>query len=92
MSRHRLIPFIHRVKDAFRRTGLAGARARRDTACMEATMDRTHIALTRSEAFAEDLIEAAAPTTDRAWAWLLALAPVSVALLAVGIALLPPLA
>lgn len=58
---------------------------------MEATMDRIEIALTRSEAFAEDLIEAAAPTTDRAWAWLLALAPVGVALLAVGIVVMPPL-
>lgn len=55
-------------------------------------MDHVTIALTRSEAFAEDLIEAAAPTTDRGWAWLLALAPAGVALLAVAVVLLPPLA
>lgn len=54
-------------------------------------MDHIQYALTRSEAFAEDLVEAAAPTTDRAWAWLLALAPVGVALLAVGIVVMPPL-
>ncbi len=58
-------------------------------------MDRITAALTRSEAFAEDLAEdlahAVAPTTDRAWAWLLALAPAAVALLAVGIVLVPPL-
>jgi hypothetical protein len=59
---------------------------------MEADMERITAALTRSEAFAEDLAEAAAPTTDRAWAWLLALAPAAVALLAVGIVLVPPLA
>lgn len=55
-------------------------------------MERITAALTRSEAFAEDLAEAAAPTTDRAWAWLLALAPAAVALLAVGVVLVPPLA
>lgn len=60
-------------------------------AFMEAPMDHVTTALTRSEAFAEDLLEAAAPTTDRAWAWLLTLAPAGVALLAVGIVLLPPL-
>lgn len=91
MSRRRLIPFIHRAEETFRRTGLFAAPQRRDTDCMEAPMDHIHLALTRSEAFAEDLIEAAAPTTDRAWAWLLALAPVCVALVAVGIVLLPPL-
>lgn len=55
-------------------------------------MDRITHALHRSEAFAEDLVEAAAPATDRAWAWLLALAPATVALLAVGFAVVPPLA
>jgi hypothetical protein len=53
----------------------------------------THIEdmLTRSEAFAEDLQDAAAPSTERGWAWLLTVAPLAVALLAVGIVLLPPL-
>lgn len=49
----------------------------------------------RSEAFAEDLsdsVDPVAPRTERGWAWLLALAPLGVALLAVGIALIPPLA
>lgn len=49
----------------------------------------------RSEAFAEDLVDSVdpvAPRTERGWAWLLALAPLGVALLAVGIALIPPLA
>lgn len=91
MSRHRLILFIHRAGDAVRRTTLFGQRRQRDTARMETTMDHIQYALTRSEAFAEDLVEAAAPTTDRAWAWLLALAPVGVALLAVGIVVMPPL-
>ncbi|GAB4042101.1 MAG: hypothetical protein Fur0014_14100 [Rubrivivax sp.] len=49
----------------------------------------------RSEAFAEDLVDGidpVAPRTERGWAWLLALAPLGVALLAVGIVLMPPLA
>jgi hypothetical protein len=54
-------------------------------------MDPISAARTRSEAFAEDLVETDTPATERGWAWLLALAPVSVALLAVGIALMPPL-
>jgi hypothetical protein len=52
-------------------------------------------ALRRSEAFAEDLLPPMpepTPPREPGWDWLLALAPLAVALLALGIALLPPLA